>query len=160
MTDGVKIPELTLENVRLIFRNFAGKESMYNRAGDRNFNVVIPAEEVERLTVLGWNVKVMEPREEGDLPTYYLPVAVGYKGARPPRIIMITSGGRTSLTEQTVEVLDWAQIINADLTVRPYEWTAAGKSGIKAYLQALYVTIQEDYLDRKYAIYDTPTGDN
>ena len=33
----------------------------------------------------------------------------------------------------------------------PSKWTAAGRSGIKAYLKTAYVTIEEDDLDLKYA---------
>lgn len=33
---------ILLEDVRIIFRNFAGREGMYNREGDRNFAVLLP----------------------------------------------------------------------------------------------------------------------
>lgn len=157
-----KAREITMEGATLLpggFRNFSGRETMYNRAGARNFNVVVPPDQVEQMLADEWNVKFLEPRDEGELPTYYLPVAVGYNGARPPRVIMLTSSGRRTLTESTIEVLDWANITTVDLTIRQSQWMAAGKTGFKAYLQALYANIEEDYLDRKYATYDPDPND-
>jgi hypothetical protein len=94
----------------------------------------------------------LKPRseEEEDAPQAYLPISVNFKG-RPPRIVLITSRGRTNLDEDTVEMLDWADILNVDLIVRPYEWTVNQKSGVKAYLQSLYITIEEDALEQKYS---------
>jgi hypothetical protein len=98
-----------------------------------------------------WNVKWLRPREEeGEEPQAYLPISVNFKG-RPPRIVLITSRGRTNLDESQVETLDWVDIINVDLIVRPYEWTVNNKSGVKAYLQSIYVTIDEDPLELKYS---------
>ena len=140
-----------MEGVRIIFRNFAGKEGQYNREGDRNFAVLLTDEVAAAMTDDNWNIKWLRPRseEEGDVPQAYLPVSVNFKG-RPPRIVQITSRGRTNLDESMVETLDWVDILNVDLIVRPYEWTVNGKSGIKAYLQSLYVTIEEDPLEMKY----------
>jgi hypothetical protein len=75
---------------------------------------------------------------------------------------MITSRGQTRLDEDTVEQLDWIDVATdektgapkCDLIVRPYTWEVSGRSGIKAYLQSLYVTIEEDDLERKYAEMD------
>jgi hypothetical protein len=144
-----------MEGVRIIFRNFAGKEGQYNREGDRNFAVLLDEETAAAMDADGWNVKVLKPRseEEGEEPQSYLPISVNFKG-RPPRIVVITSRGRSNLDESQVEMLDWADIINVDLIVRPYEWTVNDKSGIKAYLQSLYVTIEEDPLEQKYAADD------
>lgn len=142
-----------MEGVRIIFRNFAGKEGQYNREGDRNFAVLLDEKTAAMMDEDGWNVKMLRPREdaeEGTEPQPYLPVAVNFRG-RPPRIVMITSHNRTNLDESQVEVLDWVDIINVDLIVRPYEWTVNGKSGIKAYLQSMYITIREDPLEAKYA---------
>lgn len=140
-----------IEDARIIFRNFQGKEGQYNRAGDRNFAVIIPDDKLAKdMLKDGWNVRYLEPREEGDEPTPYISVAVNFNN-RPPRIVMLTSRARTNLTEDTVEVLDWANIQSVDVICRAYEWTVNGKSGIKAYLQSLFVTIEEDYLERKYA---------
>lgn len=145
---------IVMENVRIIFRNFAGKEGQFNREGDRNFAVVLEHPEVVKaLEDDGWNVKYLKAREEGDEEQPYLPVSVNFKG-RPPRCVMITSRGRTELREEDVELLDWADIRNVDLIVRPYEWAVSGKTGIKAYLKSIFVTIEEDELERKYADVD------
>lgn len=144
-----------MEGVRIIFRNFAGKEGQYNREGDRNFAVLLDETVANAMTEDGWNIKWLKPREddEDDTRQAYLPVSVNFKG-RPPRIVLITSRGRTNLDETTVETLDWVDILNVDLIVRPYEWTVNGKSGIKAYLQSIYVTIEEDPLEVKYSELD------
>lgn len=143
---------VVMEGVRLIFRNFAGKESEYNREGDRNFGVVIDPATAQALIEDGWNVKFLRPQEgdeEGE-ETPWLPVSVNFKKGRPPLIKQITSKKHTQLGEDEVELLDWVDILSADLIVRPYNWEVNGKTGIKAYLQSLYVTIEEDVLQQKY----------
>lgn len=139
-----------MEGVRILFRNFEGKEGQYNRAGDRNFSVVLPSDVADAMERDGWNVKRKDPREEGDEGLIHLPVTVSYKG-RPPRVVMISSRGRTELGEGEIEVLDYVDILNVDLIVHPYEWTVNGKSGVKAYLKSIFVTIEEDELELKYA---------
>jgi hypothetical protein len=145
-----------MEGVRIIFRNFTGKEGQYNREGDRNFAVLLDDPIAIQMAEDGWNVKWLKPREddEDEKEQAYLPVSVKFDKGRPPRVVMITSRGRTNLGEELVELLDWADITNVDLIVRPYEWTVSGKTGIKAYLQSLYVTIEEDALEKKYAELD------
>lgn len=147
-----------VEDAQIIFRNFEGKEGQYNRAGDRNFAVILDPNIAEEMLSDGWNVRYLEPRDEGDEPTPYISVAVNFKH-RPPRVVMLTSTSRTQLNEDSVEVLDWADIEKADLIARAYEWNVNGKSGIKAYLQSLFVTIHEDALERKYAIHEQYQGD-
>jgi len=140
-----------VEDARLIFKNFAGKEGQYNREGDRNFAVILDPETAAQMTEDGWNVRSLAAREEGDEDTPYIQVAVNFNN-RPPRVVMITSTARTNLDEASVEVLDWADIKIADLIARGYEWSVNGKTGVKAYLQSLFVTIEEDALERKYAV--------
>jgi hypothetical protein len=147
---------VVMEGVRIIFRNFAGKETEFNREGDRNFAFSWMTI-AQAMSEDGWNVKMLKPREdadEGETEQPYLPVSVNFKKGRPPRIVMITGRGRTNLEEVDVELLDWADIKNVDLIVRPYSWEVNGKTGIKAYLQSMYVTIEEDELEQKYAEMD------
>jgi hypothetical protein len=139
----------TLEDITIAFRNFAGKEDMYNRAGDRNFAIILEPEDAQAMLQDGWNVKYLKARDEGDEPQPYIQVAVSYKN-RPPKICMVTSKGMTYLTEEEVEMLDWVDIETADATLNPYEWVVNGKAGVKAYLQTLFVKIEEDYLQLKW----------
>lgn len=144
-----------MEDVRIIFRNFSGKEGPYNREGDRNFSVLLDDRIAKQLHKDGWLVKELKPREDDEeqVGQPYLPVTVGYK-IRPPRVVLVTSRGRTHLGEEEIGMLDWADIEHIDLIVNPSHWTVNGKTGIKAYLQSLYVTINEDALELKYADID------
>lgn len=141
---------VTVENARIIFRNFAGKEGQYNREGDRNFAVILEPTVAEQMLADGWNVKYLRAREEGEQPTPYIQVSVSYKG-RPPRIVIITSKGRTTLPEGMVEIVDWVDIETVDLIITPYNWSVRGENGVKAYLKTMYIVIAEDDLDRKYS---------
>lgn len=142
-----------MEGVRIIFRNFAGKEGQYNREGDRNFGVILPDDIAERMLADGWNVKYLKPREddEEETETPWLSVSVNFDKGKPPKVMLVTDRGRTALDADTIDTLDWADITNVDLIVRPYGWEVSGRTGIKAYLQSMYVTIEEDELEKKYA---------
>lgn len=142
----------TLEDVTIAFRNFAGKEDVYNRAGDRNFAILLEPELAEELERDGWNVKYLREREEGDGQQAYLQVAVSYK-TRPPRVGMVTSKGLTYLGEDEIEMLDWVDIETADVTLNPYEWAVGDKHGVKAYLQTIFMKIEEDYLQLKWTAF-------
>lgn len=142
---------LTIENAKILFRNFSGKEARFNPAGQRNFCVILDDDNLaKRLVKDGWSVKYLRPREEGDPEQPYLKVKVRFEN-RPPKIVLISSSGKTTLDEENVNILDWADISNVDLIINPYNWDVNGKSGITAYLKTMYVTIEEDEFEKKYA---------
>jgi hypothetical protein len=147
---------LIMEDARIVFRNFAGAEGMYNREGDRNFCVLLDEDTAQMMLEDGWNIKRLKPREGNDIGTAYIQVSVGFKG-RPPRMVMITSKGRVELGEDECILLDWADILTVDLIIRPYHWNVNGRTGVKAYLKSIFVVINEDYLELKYA--DVPVAE-
>ena len=142
---------ITIEGARVIFRNFSGEEGKFNPKGKRNFCVLLDDDLAKALANDGWNVKYLRPREEGDEPQAYLQVSVSFS-PYPPKIVQITSRGKTKIEEDMVHVIDWAEFANVDLVIRPYNWKlSSGASGVKAYLKTMYYTIVEDEFELKYA---------
>lgn len=141
---------LEIEGARIIFRNFSGKADKFNAAGNRNFHVVLDPDTAMSLADDGWNIKMREPREEGDEPFYHMQVAVRFENF-PPKIVLVTKRNQIELNEDTVGMLDNADIADIDLIISPSRWEVNGKTGIKAYLKTMYVTIVEDRFADKYA---------
>lgn len=144
-----RVGNISIENARILFRNFAGKENKFNAKGKRNFCLLLDSDVAEELKDVGWNVKYLNPRDPEDPPQAYIQVAVAFDNF-PPNIWMITGNKKTKLDEDSVSVLDYAEIENIDIIVRPYTWEVNGKGGIKAYVKNMYVTIVENEFEKKY----------
>lgn len=142
---------LKIENAHIIYKNFAGNRDQYH-PGRRSFSVVLEEADANILEADGWNVRHRPSKADPDEIIHTLPVEARFD-IFPPRVVMIgeTSKRVTFLDENTIGQLDTAAIKNFDLLISPSRWTAAGKTGIKAYLKTAYVTIEEDDLDLKYA---------
>lgn len=140
------------------FRNFAGEPDKFNPdGGKRKFvvgltgaDVQYNGETISDMDILrkdGWRVNTLSSRDPEDPPTEILNVKIKF-GKVPPKIIQVTSSGKVQLDEETVKCLDWAEIIKADVSIRPYEWEPGH---ISAYLKTLYVQIEEDEFESDYA---------
>lgn len=147
---------VSLEDVRIGFRNFEGREGMYNKAGERSFAVFLNRQTADQLAEEGWNVKY--PKEitgqvdpDADTREPYLQVSVGFD-FYPANVILISNDNPTRLSEEEVAMLDWAEIEQVDLVLRPYQWSVNGNSGIKAYLKSGYFTIVADKFASKYGL--------
>lgn len=140
---------LEINDAKIIYRNFSGRGDKFNREGDRNFSLLIPDTELaDRLVEEGWNVKIKDPRDEGDVPFMHLPVKVKFND-RGPIVYLKTGNRQVRLDEDAVSCLDNIDILSVDLDIRPYDWviqegTKNEKSGRSAYLQSIRVTQRVD----------------
>ena len=137
-TENIKI-----EGAKIRFRNFSGKAGKYNPAGSRNFVVFLPEDIAAELAEEGWNIKYLQPRDEDEDPQAYLQVAVSYAHI-PPKIYLVSGGVPTLLKEDEISALDWAELTDVKLVIRPYHYEVNGRTGIKAYVKIMYATIEED----------------
>lgn len=143
------VPNISIDNAQIRFRNFTGEPTKFDKAGGkRTFSVILDSEMADKLREDGWNVKSWEP-EGADEPIYHLPVEISYK-IYPPKIWMISGNKKTMLQEDTISALQYAEFTKVQLIIRPYCWEVNGKSGIKAYVKAMYVTIEEDEFEKEY----------
>lgn len=141
---------LQIDEAKIIFRNFAGVGSKFNREGDRNFSVLIDDEDIANaLADQDYNVKIKPPREEGDIPFMHLPVKVKFND-RGPRVFLKTGDRVNELDEESVACLDDIDIASVDMDLRTYEWEVNGKTGRTVYLQSMHVIQEVDRFADRY----------
>ena len=147
--------KLAIDNARIIFKNFTGKDDKFGREGDRSFSIIIEDDALaEQLANDGWNVNPLTPRDPDEKVNHFIKVKISFK-VRPPKIWLLTNHKRTLLDEDTIATLQYARIENADVVVSPWRWEVNGKTGIAAYLETLYVKIEDDPFADKYADYES-----
>ena len=140
---------ITIYNAKLMYRNFSGKETEFNPKGSRNFCIFLEDDIAKKIEKEGWNVRWLESKNNNEAPQGMLSVKVGF-GNYPPLLVVISDGRQTKLNEETVNMLDWAEIESCDVTLNPYNYVISGRSGVKAYLKSLYATLVVDELAKKY----------
>ena len=149
---------LQIDDAIIIYRNFSGAPSKFNREGDRNFALVIPDQETaDRLIADGWNVKIKSRGEDED-PFMFLPVKIKFND-RGPNVYLKTGSRVNKLDEESVSCLDDVDIMSVDLDIRPYDWDVNGKSGRTAYLQSISVTQNIDRFAARFAEEECPGED-
>lgn len=151
-----------IEDARIIWPNFSGEASKYNKEGDRNFCIAIPNQDIaDSLTNdvnefgVGWNVKIRPPRDEDEDPFMFLKVKLSFKG-QGPDVFLITNGKMTRLDEESISCLDHIEISYVDLSIRPYDDEINGRPFRSAYLRAIYVTQNVDRFAARYAEEECP----
>lgn len=154
--------KIEIENGELMspaYRNFAGHPfgQSTGAGGRRTFcirldrgDILYGGEPVDIQDLIDdrWKVKFRDTGDGEGIP--FLEVVVNYETSnRPPRIVVETSRNRVLYDEEMVGALDEAEIVHADAIINPYN---SSNGNTTAYLQALYVTIEEDRFASKHPL--------
>ena len=157
---------VTIIGAKIESRNLAGRPTDMNpEGGVRSFVIRLDPDLANKLADEEWNVKISRQRvlDDGTVlePKQYIPVEAWYNNY-PPKIYIISDGSneKTLLDADTVGCIDKAAIKNVDITFKPWYWTYANRSGKKALVDEMYVTIDGNAFEagmsdlaKKYADY-------
>lgn len=148
------VNNINIEGAMIIWKNFSGERDKFN-PGKRGFSVVIDDTVMaDELRQEGWNVKDRPLQEGADDSEQEWTLPVKLNMNRYTQVWLIVSNHKTLLDEDTVSQLDVVDIVNCDISIRPYEWEMNGRTGITAYVDSMYVTIRENKFAEKYADLD------
>lgn len=150
-----------LEDVQIMggsYKNFSGRKNEFNRLGWRTFCIIIDdIAFADQLKADGWNVKIRQPRDEGDMPVYYLQLRLSYNTDESnvngnnfanPTVKRISGGNMVELTAETCGQLDDDEIEYIDVRIRPSFWDVRGSSGYTGYVKELYACVAESLADK------------
>ena len=158
----IEHPEkVQIDDAKMIFKHFADIPDDFHRAGERDFHIVIPNEEIANAFIdKGYNVVIKPPRSEDEEPFMKLKVKINFKSYNPPNVYLVTNGRRNKLDEESIACLDKVEISSVRMDIRPYDWGPInGKSGRTAYLSALEVVQEVDRFEAEYAEEEHPEDD-
>lgn len=148
------VNNINIEGAMIIWKNFSGERDKFN-PGKRGFSVVIDDTVMaDELRQEGWNVKDRPLQEGADYSEQEWTLPVKLNMNRYTQVWLIVGNHKTLLDEDTVSQLDVVDIVNCDISIRPYEWEMNGRTGITAYVDSMYVTIRENKFAEKYADLD------
>lgn len=148
------VNNINIEGAMIIWKNFSGERDKFN-PGKRGFSVVIDDTVMaDELRQEGWNVKDRPLQEGADDSEQEWTLPVKLNMNRYTQVWLIVGNHKTLLDEDTVSQLDVVDIVNCDISIRPYEWEMNGRTGITAYVDSMYVTIRGNKFAEKYADLD------
>lgn len=100
--------QLVIKDAVLRFNNFAGKQTEFNAAGNRNIDVILPDNKMAvEMGENGWNVKIRKPHDPEDDSYYTLNIKINLDSRWPPKIFQHNKRETIELTS-----LDyWAKIL-------------------------------------------------
>ena len=174
---------LNVEQAGMIYKNFSGKPTKVNPAGGkRTFSLVLTKDYAERLSNMGWNIKVKEIRDqlaegemtrtvswddyvsmyqnEFDHAIIYTEIVVNENSEYPPKVYKVSefNGEKTMALVPPDQWyrLDESELMNVDIVIHPYQHgrSLANPDAKKGYLKTMYaMAVPVNDFGGKYAGY-------
>lgn len=128
-----------------------------NDFGKRTFSLRLDPELADMLYEDGWNVQRYS-RDENEPPIEYISVEVKFRDFHDkydddsaermnkkynPKVYLVTKTRKTLLDESNIQNVDRAWIESVTVRINPFPWKVGSKSGVKAYLDKMYVVIKD-----------------
>ena len=148
--------QLVIEDAKILFHNYAGLQTDYNNPGNRNFDVILPDNEMAiAMGNQGWKVKIRKPRDPQDDPYYTMNVRINMNSRYKPIIEQHVRGRKDPIrydeemlgtfdpahpTEMKdgKKGLDGLNIDHIFLIINGSPWETQLGTGIKAYLDQFH----------------------
>ena len=148
-----RIPDINITEGKIAYSNFSGSPTQYNpEGGARSVTYVIPDGIADGLIKEGWKIRKQE--FDDGTSRYLLDASFLFRTRngqpRDPKIYIVRDNRLIHVTEDTADALDRADIVSVDAVIAASHWEYAGRSGIKAYVNSMYLTIKENPIDEKY----------
>jgi hypothetical protein len=141
---------LVLQNVRLLYPNFAGIAKDYNVAGDRNSCVLIDDQLAAQLAEIGWNVRIKKSADNDEAPQHFVAFNVKLDSKFPPRLYLVRPGRRPELMDPLdYPILDYAKFQSVSLRINHYVWREKPQ-GVSGFLEEGFFELQPDPLRDRY----------
>lgn len=141
---------LIIEDAKIIFPNFSGREGRYNREGNRCFSVMVPDEKLAlQLKDDGWNIRERVINGEGTGEYYINGVNINFDYYIKPVIYYISNGNEIELTPEIMDSgiaaqLDGRGAERYDVSIRPRSWERTdGSIGIKGYVDEMRIVAKK-----------------
>lgn len=160
--------KVIIEDVELLpvpFRNARGLKSKFNAPGRRSITIAIDQSVADELTGRGYNIRYLEPLNEGDPPKPILRIIIKIspesdEGSKPPTIWCIYGDRKVPLKTDNIDALDYLDVSSCDVVINGYEYDFNGRQGVSAYLDKMFAVVEQDDLDIKYAHFEMAGDDS
>lgn len=141
--------------------NFSGRKTKVNpNGGKRTFNIVLPEDVALELRDEGWNIKMMQPRDDQEDILYFTEIVLNMEKKVEPDVYLCTEWAgkkkKTRLHGDDVGQLDDIRFAHADVNIYPH----MHDKGIKGHCnQLVVIQAKNDLFDGRYDEYEEDRGE-